>query len=185
MTNYRRQRVEGGTYFFTVVVMHRTPRLATADEVRRLCAALRRVKQDLPFETIAMVILPDHLHAVWRLPENDSNYSLRWSRVKSLFSRGCTREDVPSSLARRREKGVWQRRFWEHVIRDEEDLRQILDYVYYNPVKHGLVTRPIDWPYSTFRRAVNSGMYPEDWGNNGQTGVTDEGMMGTAAHLFE
>lgn len=117
-----------------------------------------------PFQIDAMVILPDHLHAVWRLPSDDPDFSTRWRKIKHFFSIGQPSGLKRDSLVRRREKGVWQRRFWEHVIRDEEDWRRHIDYVHYNPVKHGYVLSPDEWPHSSFDKALRKRWYPEGWG---------------------
>jgi putative transposase len=144
--------------------------------IAHLKAALRDEQQRAPFVNLGLVVLLDHLHAVWRLPEGDADYSERWRRIKAGFSRalpagervGASRtargERVSASRAGKGERGVWQRRFWEHTIRDEEDLRNHLDYVHFNPVKHGLVSRVIDWPHSTFHEYVRRGVYAPDWG---------------------
>ena len=166
MTAYRRCRIPGGTYFFTLVTHERRPLLASPESVRLLREALRRVAQDRPFTVAAMVVLPDHLHTVWTLPAGDSDYSTRWQLVKYRFSLAAATDcPVSRSLGRRREKGVWQRRFWEHLIRDEFDLRRHLDYIHFNPVKHGLVSRPADWAFSSFGRFVAQGHYDASWGS--------------------
>jgi len=120
-----------------------------------------------PFETIAVCVLPDHLHAIWELPDGDSNFSLRWSLIKSGFSRGLAADTAasPSKLARR-ERGLWQRRYWEHAIRDDRDLERHVDYIHFNPVKHGYVSKVADWPHSTFHRYVEQGILPADWGGD-------------------
>ena len=120
-----------------------------------------------PFCIDAMVILPDHLHCIWTLPEGDWDFSTRWRLVKAGFSRACQpsgTQQIPSSLLRKGERGIWQQRFWEHSIRDETDFNAHCDYIHYNPVKHGLVENPGAWPYTTFHRFVEQGMYEPDWG---------------------
>lgn len=168
MPNYRRSR-EGTGYFFTVVTDRRRPILCR-DECRR---ALRRVigetGERLPFLIDAWVLLPDHLHCIWTLPEGDADYSKRWGLIKAGVTRlvsTLTSDGEPASESRRRhrEGAVWQRRFWEHTIRDERDFAAHCDYVHYNPVKHGLVAAPKDWPWSTFHRFVAQGLYPKEWG---------------------
>ena len=124
--------------------------------------ALRR-----PLQIDAIVVLPDHLHTLWRLPEGDCDFSTRWMQIKRCFSTGLIAQKISPSKSRKREKGIWQRRFWEHLIRDDEDWRRHMDYIHYNPVKHGLVNAPIAWEYSSFRRYVEAGLYPADWGANG------------------
>jgi putative transposase len=120
-----------------------------------------------PFETIAICILPDHMHAIWSLPEGDSDFSLRWSLIKSAFTRGLKLETdrTPSKIAKR-ERGLWQRRYWEHAIRDDRDLAHHVDYIHFNPVKHGYVSRVVDWPHSSFHRYVANGTLPSDWGGD-------------------
>ena len=131
---------------------------------------LFRSKERNPFALIAMVILPDHLHAIWRLPAGDADYSNRWRRIKAAFSQRMTGgEDLSKSRLAKGERGIWQRRFWEHTIRDEMDLRQHIDYVHFNPVKHGHAVRVADWPHSTFHGYVQRGTYPLDWGGAGET----------------
>ena len=164
MPNYRRIRVAGGTYFFTVVTHQRRPLFSLPANVQRLRTALRRTQSAYPFRIDAMVVLPDHLHALWTLPDDDGDHARRWRLAKTLFTQSAP-EDVPGDRARRPgERSVWQRRYWEHLVRDDEDFRRHMDYIHYNPVKHGLVEQPGDWPYSSFRRAVERGWYPADWG---------------------
>ena len=162
MSRYRRILVPGATYFFTVALADRNSRVLV-DEIDRLREAYGGVHRELPFTTIAICVLPDHIHALWRLPEGDADYSGRWSRIKSGFSRGLPPAERSASKELRREKGIWQRRFWEHQIRDEVDLERHVDYIHYNPVKHGLVSRVTDWPYSSFRRYVAAGWLDADW----------------------
>jgi putative transposase len=143
MTDYRRYRLAGGTYFFTVNLAERNSRLLI-DRIDLLRHAFREVGQAHPFTLDAAVVLPDHLHAVWTLPEGDSDFSLRWRQIKSAFSRGIELgERISRSRARKHERGLWQRRYWEHAIRDAEDLARHLDYVHFNPVKHGYVQRAV------------------------------------------
>jgi putative transposase len=125
------------------------------------------VQKSYPFETIAVCVLPDHLHAVWSLPSGDANFPLRWSLIKSGFSRGLASDPrrTTSKIAKR-EKGIWQRRYWEHAIRDDTDLGHHIDYIHFNPVKHGYVSRACDWPHSTFHRFVARGVLPLDWGGD-------------------
>jgi len=166
MSRYRRAKIEGGVFFFTVTLADRSSDLLVRhiDRLRRRYAAAQRRN---PFETIAICVLPDHLHAVWELPDGDSNFALRWSLIKSGFSRGLPGEAVRSaSKMARRERGIWQRRYWEHAIRDDRDLERHVDYIHFNPVKHGYVTKVADWPHSTFHRYVGRGLLPEDWGGD-------------------
>ncbi|MEE4114064.1 MAG: transposase [Desulfobacteraceae bacterium] len=176
MTNYRRHRVLGGTYFFTVAIAHRRLDLLVR-HIDVLKEALRREMLRAPFEILAFVVLPVHLHAVWRLPEGDADYSGRWRHIKAGFSLAIPKgEPVSESRKSKGERGIWQRRFWEHTIRDDEDLRRHLDYVHFNPVKHGHVRRVADWPHSTFHRFVLKGKYSQDWGAGGQ--VEPDGVFG-------
>jgi len=146
MSRYRRARAAGAAYFFTVTLARRDQPLLV-EHIAAIRLAYRKVAQRSPFSTVAICVLPDHLHAVWQLPEGDADYSTRWSGIKSGFSRSlpAAPQRTHSKLVKR-EKGVWQRRFWEHQIRDELDLRRHVDYIHYNPVKHGLVARVCDWP---------------------------------------
>jgi putative transposase len=160
--NYRRRRIPGGSFFFTVTTQDRQPLLV--DHYDRLLRSLTQVQSRFPFELDAWVVLPDHLHTLWTLPPGDTDYSLRWMRLKSLFSRGLEGGLVNASKARKRERGIWQRRFWEHAIRDEADWMAHLDFIHYDPVKHGFASRPGDWAFSTFLTWMDLGHYPADWG---------------------
>ncbi len=169
MSNYRRAQVPGATYFFTINLADRSSGLLLR-EIDALRTAFARVVNEMPFETNAMVVLPDHLHAVWTLPKGDSNYSERVRRLKAYFSAQIAmHEAVKTSLARKGERGIWQRRFWEHMIRDETDYAKHLDYVHINPLKHGVVTQVRDWPHSTFHRYVKHGDLTRDWGGTRDT----------------
>ncbi|KAA6182398.1 transposase [Thiohalocapsa marina] len=159
MSDYRRCFIPGGCYFFTVVTFDRLPVFRDSMNVDLLREAFRKVKVKRPFEIQAMVVLPDHLHAVWQLPDGDADYPNRWREIKKHVSKR-----VDTATNHRREKQVWQRRYWEHVIRNSDDWRRHLDYVHYNPVKHGLVECARDWPYSSFLRSVERGMYDLAWG---------------------
>jgi len=159
MTNYRRAKFEGGYYFFTIITYDR--RCFLTDENSRSCLrkAIDETRDKNNFDVIAFCLLPNHLHCVWKLPEGDNNYSLRWSKIKSRFTRlylqsGGIEIIQSSSRIKKRERGIWQRRFWEHQIRDEKDLQRHVDYIHYNPLKHDLVERVEDWPWSTFHRYV-------------------------------
>jgi putative transposase len=169
MPNYKRWRIQGGAYFFTVVTASRRPILSTELGRRSLREAISEVSAESPFEVFAIVLLPDHFHCIWNLPEADDDFSWRWARVKTSFTKKFLAgggDEAPISESRRKkgERGVWQRRFWEHFVRNENDLKRCLDYIHYNPVKHGLVSRVKDWPWSSFRRFVRLGEYSEDWG---------------------
>jgi len=167
MSDYRRARVAGGTYFFTVVTYRREPWLCRDWAVAALRDAVRKIRRRRPFTIDAWVLLPDHMHCIWTLPENDVDYAGRWRQIKEHVTRALARSSSPvaaTSHARRRECSLWQRRFWEHLIRDADDLAAHFDYVHYNPVKHGLCAAPADWARSTFHRWVRAGMYAPDWG---------------------
>ena len=164
---YRRSTTQGATYFFTVVTHHRRPCLCHRTHIALLREAFRYVRAEHPFHVDAAVVLPDHLHCMWTLPGGDNHFSSRWRLIKSYFSRGCDPEyRLPPSASRQKkqEQAVWQRRFWEHQIRDERDFIQHVEYIHYNPVKHGLVSAPKDWPYSSFHQYVWRGVSPADWG---------------------
>lgn len=173
MPNYRRAHIPGGTYFFTVKTYERQPVLTNERCRIALRQALAEVRGMQSFKTIAWVLLPDHLHTIWQLPKHDADFSLRWSLIKQRVTRQCVDEASEATLTRsrqtRREGTFWQRRFWEHMIRDETDLRHHVDYIHYNPVKHGYVPRVADWPYSTFHRYVSDGVYPKDWASAEET----------------
>lgn len=169
MPEYRRARIEGGTYFFTVVTYNRLPILTTVEARKLLRSAWVDVRERFPFTIDAVCLLPDHLHCIWVLPEGDANFSVRWKEIKRLFTRGYldqvgTGEIRSASRLRRGEAAIWQRRFWEHTIRDEEDLNRHRDYIHYNPVKHGLVQRVAAWQWSSFHHYVRMGYYARDWG---------------------
>src|SRR5262249_15303449 len=161
MSRYRRAKIEGGAFFFTVALANRSSDLLIR-EINRLRHAYKVVQERLPFETIAICVLPDHLHALWLLPNGDAAFLSRWSLFKSDLSRGLTAAKSRSaSKIKKREKGIWQRRYWEHAIRDDADLDRHIDYIHYNPVKHGLVSRVVDWPHSSFHRYVEQDFLPE------------------------
>ncbi len=163
MTSYRRLRVGGGTYFFTVNLVDRRSDLLVR-EIGALRKAVARTMALHPFMIDAWVVLPDHLHAVWTLPEGDRDFSGRWTLIKRGFSALVPGgEHRSASRAAKGERGVWQRRFWEHAVRDAWDYAAHIDYVHFNPVKHGYVANAGDWPFSTFRRAVARGVYPAAW----------------------
>ena len=172
MVRYRRNFIPGGTYFFTVTLADRTSS-ALVDHVGALRMAFRIARQERPFTIDAIVILPDHLHAVWTLPSSDSDFSGRWKRIKAHVTHRLVAAGVPVKRHRNGEYALWQRRFWEHTIRNETDFERHVDYVHFNPVKHRLVSRVCDWPYSSFHAHVRRGVLPADW-----AGDADEPMMG-------
>ena len=160
---YRRSTVAGGTFFFTVNLADRSSRLLT-DHIELLRRSARKVQQSHPFEIMAMVVLPEHLHAIWCLNRTDCDYPLRWSLVKAGFSRALERtERIGASREQKRERGIWQRRYWEHQIRGDEDLVRHVDYIHINPVKHGYAKTPMDWPYSSIHRYIRQGLLARDW----------------------
>ena len=160
---YRRAWVPGGSYFFTVTLADRSQSLLT-EHIATLRCSLRGVLQTHPFAIKAMVVLPDHLHCIWQLPEGDVDYPTRLALLKSSFSRQLNRgESISLSRHLKRERGIRQRRYWEHCIRDADDLQRHTDYIHFNPVKHGYAQRPIDWPYSSIHRYVQQGLLPADW----------------------
>lgn len=164
MRHYLRTHSPGATCFFTVNLAERRKNRLLTDHIDALRAAFRRTRQDHPFDIDAIVVLPAHLHVVWTLPEHDADFSMRWSLIKARFSKALERVEVPSaSRIRRRERGIWHRRFWEHRIRDEADLAAHVDYIHWNPVRHRLVERVADWPYSSFHRFVWLGRLAPDW----------------------
>jgi putative transposase len=171
---YRRARLAGGTYFFTVNLAERSSTLLV-DRITDLRRAVRVAKERHPFDILAWVVLPDHLHAIWTLPAGDGDCATRWMLIKSGFTRCIARgERVRASRVRKRERGIWQRRFWEHVITNDDDLHKHVDYVHINPVKHGHAARASEWPYSSIHEYIRLGWAPEDWA----APMDDEPMMG-------
>jgi putative transposase len=170
MPNYRRAWTSGGCFFFTVVTYRRRADLCDGAIRHALRDAIRRVRESRPFRIEAWVLLPDHLHCVWTLPEGDADFSIRWRLIKTLVTRQLrttnSRVSVRSIRPKRQEGDLWQRRYWEHRIRDEADFNSHCDYIHYNPVKHGLCAAPLHWPYSTFHRFVQQKKYPAEWGTN-------------------
>jgi len=168
---YRRAWQIGGTYFFTVNLAERSGTLLV-DHIEHLRDTVRKVKQAHPFDILAWVVLPDHLHAIWTLPDNDADCALRWMLIKAGFSRGIVPgERIRASRQRKGERGVWQRRFWEHLIANEADLRQHVNYVHINPVKHGYAAQAKQWPYSSIHRYIRQGRLPPDWPAEAETRV--------------
>ena len=178
MRRYIRSDTPGATYFFTLTLRDRSARWLV-DHVTELRACVAEVKARHPFEIEAMVVLPEHLHALWRLPVDDADFSTRWMLVKQGFTRqlcdaGVLDEAGAQARGVKGERGLWQRRFWEHQIRDEDDFARHVDYIHFNPVKHGWVLRARDWPYSSLHRYVRDGRLPADWG----IGAAIEGQFG-------
>jgi putative transposase len=173
MSKYIRSQITGATYFFTLALAQRQSQLLT-ENIPLFRQAYQRANALHPFTTIAICVLPEHLHAIWKMPEDDGDYALRWRIIKSQFSRNFSANKLRSdSKIKHREKGIWQRRYWEHQIRDNVDLQRHVDYIHYNPIKHGYVTKVKDWPHSTFHKYVAQGIYTENWG-----GVDEAGAFG-------
>jgi putative transposase len=158
MSDYIRPRVPGACVFFTVALADRGSQLLVK-EVERLRAAVQETMTERPFRIETWVVLPDHLHAVWTLPEEDADYSVRWRLIKARFSRGLPVGPLRRSHEARKERGIWQRRFWEHHVRGDDDLADHVRYCWWNPVKHGLAEKPEDWPYSSVHRDIREGKY--------------------------
>jgi len=169
MSNYRRWFVPGGTFFFTLVLQNRRPLFHEEKWRTALRFSIATVREQYPFTIVAMVLLLEHLHTVWTLPFGDKEYPRRWRKIKEGFTKqflkqgGCDGA-VSASRKRKRERGVWQRRYWEHTVRDETDLERCVDYIHWNPRKHRLVSRVRDWEWSTFHQFVALGQYELDWG---------------------
>lgn len=167
MPNYRRAWHPGGTWFFTVNALQRFQNDVLTRNIDLLREVIRQVRQAHPFLIHGWVVLPEHLHCVVELPPGDSDFPMQWRLIKTGFSKSLPKEESLSPVRQARgERGIWQRRYWEHLIRDEGDFQAYMDYLHYNPVKHGHVARVCDWPYSTFHRLVATGVYPIDWGGS-------------------
>ncbi len=172
MPDYRRAWHPGGTYFLTVNLLQRQGNDLLTRHIDLLRQSVGSVRRRHLFHIHGWVVLPDHLHCVIELPLNDADFATRWWLIKMTFSKALPRTECLSAVrARRGERGIWQRRYWEHLIRDQADFRAHMDYVHVNPLKHGLVTRVADWPYSTFHRLVANGVYPPDWAGGGEIRV--------------
>ena len=168
MRRYIRSKTEGATFFFTLTLQDRGARYLV-DHVADLRACMAAVRARHPFDVDAIVVLPEHLHAIWTLPPGDGDFGTRWMLLKQSFTRrlqesGVLEEAAVSPRGRKGERSLWQRRFWEHQIRDEEDFNRHVDYIHFNPVKHGWVLRARDWPYSSLHRYTREGKLPLDWG---------------------
>ena len=169
MPNYRRAFAPGGCFFFTVTLLERRQTLLV-DRIAGLREAVTTTRRSHPFTIDAFVVLPDHLHAVWTLPADDHDFSMRWRLIKSRFAKALPKQERLSAVRKARgERGIWQRRFWEHLIREEADYARHVEYCYINPLKHRLVTRVGDWPHSSFHRDVRAGLFPADWAGDIET----------------
>lgn len=168
MPNYIRPKSSGAVIFFTVCLADRSSDLLVC-HAGLLREAVRITRAERPFEIMAWIVLPEHLHCIWRMPHGDGDFSVRWGAIKSRFTRSVRRVGIIPTLRRSPSKvrkgdaGFWQRRFWEHHIRSQEELNILTEYCWFNPVKHGLVRRPADWPYSSFHRDVRLGRVPVGW----------------------
>ena len=174
MVRYRRNFIPGGTYFFTVTLADRRS-TALVDYIDRLRAAFRATRRERSFAVDAIVVLPDHLHAIFTLPSGDADFSGRWRRIKGHFSNALINGGTELKRRPNGDLSLWQRRFWEHTIRDESDFARHVDYVHFNPVKHGLVQRVRDWPHSSFHRYAREGLLPDDWAGDVGDDGTDFG----------
>ena len=172
MVMYRRNYVPGGTFFFTVTLADRRSAVLV-DRVDLLRAAYRSVVAEREIETVAICVMPDHLHAIWTMPAGDADYSLAWALIKARFSRSLAKHDGHLAVNAHGELPVWQRRFWEHTIRDERDLENHVNYIHYNPVKHGHAARPADWPHSSFHRFVRDGLLTIDRASSVDLGIPE------------
>lgn len=170
MPNYRRAKIPGATWFFTINLLERRDNNLLIEEILLLKDCIKKVYTSHPFEIIAWVALPDYMHCLWRLPEGDADYATRWRLIKTYFSKALTAREyrLPSRI-KNSERGIWQRHYWEHWIRNEQDLQRYFNYIHRNPLKHGLLTRVADWPHSTFHKYVKSGLYSQNWcGDDGK-----------------
>jgi putative transposase len=174
MVRYRRNLLEGGAFFFTVTLADRRS-MALVEHIDALREAFRTARSELPFAIEAIVILPDHLHAILTLPEGNADFPGRWRRIKGHFSSRLIADGVPIKRHANGELALWQRRYWEHTIRDNGDFARHADYIHFNPVRHGLVSRVRDWPHSSFHRYVQQGLLPADWAGDFDDGGFDCG----------
>ncbi len=164
---YRRAFIPRGSFFFTLVTERRRPIFARADVVAVLRESILRVRRSRPFELDAIVVLPDHMHCIWTLPPGDADFATRWRLIKTWFTKHCDpalRPQPDKSRVGRREQALWQHRYWEHALRDGQDFERHVDYIHYNPVKHGYASSPMEWQHSSFRRYVEAGARDPAWG---------------------
>jgi putative transposase len=171
MPEYRRSILDGGTFFFTVVTYNRRPILTTPVAREILHSAWTNVQERFPFKTDAICLLPEHLHCIWTLPAGDTKFSIRWKEIKRLFTRDYLYRVGPGefrnqSHQKQGEAAIWQRRFWEHTIQNQDDLARHIEYIFFNPVKHGLVECVSEWQWSSFHQFVKLGLYPNEWGGS-------------------
>jgi putative transposase len=166
---YRRAFIPGGSFFFTLVTQGRRPIFTFNETVAVLRNAFKTVRASRPFEIDAIVIMPEHLYCIWTLPPNDANFATRWRLIKTWFTKHADpllRAPIDSARSHKSEQAIWQHRYWEHCLRDENDYLRHVEYIHYNPVKHGHAASPLAWPYSSFHRYVEAGTYTADWGQN-------------------
>ena len=164
MPNYRRAKIPGATWFFTVNLLKRRNNNLLIEEISLLKDCIKKVYVSHPFEIVAWVVLPDHMHCTWKLPKGDADYATRWHLIKTHFSKTLAINEYRSpSRIKNAERGIWQRHYWEHWIRDEQDFQRHFDYIHRNPLKHGLVTRVADWPHSTFHKYAKADIYSQNW----------------------
>jgi putative transposase len=178
MPNYRRFYFPGGTYFFTIVTCNRYPFFNSPIARRILLASCRLVEHEMPFKLFAWAVMPEHLHAVVTLPRGDCDFSTRIKKLKKSFSEswlasGGHEEPISESRKRKKERGIWQRRYYEHLVQDEIDLENHVDYIHFNPVKHELVQSPNQWRWTSFQRFVKAGQYSIDWGRQKPENLKD------------
>jgi putative transposase len=174
MSRYIRPKVAGASVFFTVTLADRRSDLLVR-EIDALRCAVGATLTEHPVFIDAWIVLPDHLHCVWTLPEGDADYSTRWKKIKARFTKSVGLVGARSaSKVAKGESGLWQRRFWDHHIRDERDFTMHLQYCWWNPVKHGLVGRPVDWPYSSIHRDIRLGRVEPEWSGVGIDGAFGE-----------
>ena len=175
MVLYRRNRLPGGTFFFTATLRDRTSRILV-EKVEPLREAFRTVRRQHPFRIDAIVVLPDHLHTIWTLPPGDDDFPGRWRAIKSAFTHAVVKSGLPVARNQKGEYALWQRRYWEHTVADDVDFQHHVDYIHFNPVKHGLVEKAVDWPYSSFHHYVRQGILERDWaGTPAEKGRSDFG----------
>ena len=179
MSRYKRNYEKGGVYFFTAVTFKRQ-KIFTGPSMDILRSCFKKTFVEAPFRIEAIVVLPDHMHCIWQLPGGDNDFSSRWKKIKSEFSKrykekfGELSPPISASMKKKGEAGIWQRRFWEHTFRDENDFCIHCDYIHYNPVKHGYAQTPNQWPYSSFQRFVHAGVYDESWGSARRPEFSDD-----------
>lgn len=171
MPTYIRDKTKGAIYFFTLVSFNRRKIFCSPTFLSAFKKSIQKIRKQHPFRVIAWVQLPDHLHCIWQLPENDDNFSIRWAKIKLNTTKlipelHLSNDSLSQSNQNRNEKGIWQRRFYEHKIRDEQDFINHMNYIHYNPVKHKLVSSVVDWQFSSFHRLIDAGFYAKNWGTS-------------------